>query len=292
MPIAYSTNAYTRHGLYDAVTSIAALGFDGVEILCDKPHWFPDRERGEEARRLRDHLDGLGLAVSNLNCNTANGFFDPRPPENVFEPSLASVNPDWRQWRLDYSIRALDLARTLGAHNLSVTSGRPDAGGTPEQSLDLLVDSLCRLCEAAERADGVRIGVEYEPGLLVERADELADLIDRVGSPLLGANLDIGHSWLDGESPEHAIGRLAGRVWNTHVEDIRGRKHYHLIPGEGDLPFARYFAALAGSGYGGFHTVELYTYTQMPAEAGRRALAYLRTLLGSDPSLSQASASP
>lgn len=279
MRLAYSTNAYTRHGLSEAIESIAALGFEGVEILCDQPHWFPDRDLGEDARRLRDQLDRLGLAVSNLNCNTANGFFDPRPPENVFEPSLASANPAWRRWRLDYSIRALDLALTLGAGNISVTSGRPDAGGNPEQSLGLLVDSLRRLCEAADKR-GVRVGIEYEPGLLVERADELAEVIARVGSPLLGVNLDIGHSWLDGESPEHAVARLAGRIWNTHVEDIRGRKHYHLIPGEGDLPFARYFDALAAAGYGGFHTVELYTYPHMPEEAGRRSLAYLLGLPG------------
>ncbi|AUB82126.1 sugar phosphate isomerase/epimerase family protein [Candidatus Thiodictyon syntrophicum] len=279
MPLAYSTNAYTRHGLAEAIESIAALGFDGVEILCDQPHWFLDRDLGEEARHLRARLDRLGLAVSNLNCNTANGFFDPRPPENVFEPSLASANPDWRRWRLDYSRRALDLARILGAGNISVTSGRPDTGGTPQQSQDLLVDSLCRLCESAQRY-GVRVGVEYEPGLLVERADELAEVITRVGSPLLGANLDLGHSWLDGESPEHAVSRLAGRIWNTHVEDIQGRKHYHLIPGEGELPFQRYFDALTASGYSGFHTVELYTYPHMAQEAGRRSLTYLRDLIG------------
>jgi sugar phosphate isomerase/epimerase len=283
MPIAYSTNAYHCYGLFDAVQSIAALGFDGVEVLCDRPHWFLDRHQREDALRLCGLLERLGLAVSNLNCNTANGFFEPRPPENVFEPSLASANPVWRRWRLDYSIRALDLAHTLGARNISVTSGRPDTGGTPEQGLDFLVDSLCRLCEAAERYGGVRIGVEYEPGLLVERADELADLIDRVGSPLLGANLDIGHSWLAGESPEDSVSRLAGRVWNTHVEDMRGYKHYHLIPGEGDLPFSRYFAALAATGYEGFHTVELYTYPQMPEEAGRRSLKFLRPLLGASP---------
>jgi sugar phosphate isomerase/epimerase len=285
MSIAYSTNAFTRYGLEEALERIAALGFDGVEILCDQPHWFPDcrlQDRGlRRAERLRARLDRLGLAVSNLNCNTANGFFDPRPPENVFEPSLSSDNDAWRGWRLDYSIHALELAELLGARNISVTSGRPDSGGTPAQGLALLTDSLSRLCDAAER-QGIRVGVEYEPGLLVERADELAQLIDRVGSPLLGANLDIGHSWLDGESPEHAVSRLAGRIWNTHVEDIRARKHFHLIPGEGDLPFRRYFDALSASGYQGFYTLELYTYPEMPDEAGRRSLEILRPLLGID----------
>lgn len=281
MRFAYSTNAYTNFPLAEALQRIAALGYDAVEILCDRPHWFPndapDAELEPTADALAERLDALGLAVSNLNCNTAAGFFRPPPPESCFEPSLASANRDWREWRIAYSIRALALARRLGASNISVTSGMPGSGGTPAQGLDLFVDSLCRLCEAAERHD-LNIGIEYEPGLLVERAAELAEVIARVGSPRLGANLDIGHSWLDGESPERAVSLLAGRIWNVHVEDIRARKHYHLVPGDGDLPFARYFAALGAAGYRGFHTVELYTCADWPDEAGRQALAFLRSL--------------
>lgn len=275
MRLAYSSNAYTRHDLATGVERIAALGFAGVEILCDHPHWFPGRTQVAEAERMAKRLDDLGLEVSNLNANTANGFFDPAPPENSFEPSLASRNPAWRRWRLDYSIAALDLAHRVGARNISVTSGRPESGGTPEQGLGHLVDSLQRLCEAAEPL-GVRVGVEYEPGLLVERATELAEIIERVGSPLLGANLDIGHSWLDGETPEAAVGLLAGRIWNLHLEDIAGRKHYHLPLGAGELPFERYFHALAAVDYDGFFTLELYACTDNPDEAGQASLAWLR----------------
>jgi len=275
MRIAYSTNAYTRHGLDEAVARIAALGFDGVELLCDRPHWFPGETTAAEAEAMAARLAELGLGVSNLNANTANGFFDPRPPENVFEPSLSSRDAAQRRWRLDYSIAALELAARVGAGNISVTSGRPDSGGTPARGLELFVDSLERLCEAAEPL-GVRVGVEYEPGLLVERAGELAEVIERVGSPLLGANLDIGHSWLDGEEPERAAALLAGRIWNVHVEDIAARKHFHLVPGDGDLPIPRWLAALDAAGYGGFHTVELYTYPDAPDQAGRRSLDYLR----------------
>lgn len=275
MRIAYSTNAYTRFPLAEAAERIARLGFSGLEILCDEPHWFPGVTSRAEAERLGASLRELGLGVSNLNANTANGYFETRPPENVFEPSLSSRDEEKRRWRLDYSIAALHLARVVGAPAISVTSGRPDSGGTPAQGMELLVDSLGRLCEEAERV-GVRVGVEYEPGLLVERARELSEVFERVRSPLLGANLDIGHSWLDGEAPEEAIGLLAGRIWNVHVEDIANRKHFHLIPGLGDLPFDRYLDALDRAGYDGYYTVELYTYPDQPDEAGRMALDYLR----------------
>jgi fructoselysine 3-epimerase len=271
---AYSTNAYTRYHIDTAVERIAALGYDGVEILCDRPHWFPSETRPADAQRLAERMVALGLGVSNLNANTACGYFDPMPPETVFEPSLSSADAQRRRWRLNYSIAALELAARVGCANISVTSGLPGAGGTPAQGLDLFVDSLKRLCDAAHRL-GVRVGIEYEPGLLVERATELAEVIERVDSPLLGANLDIGHAWLAGETPDATIALLRERIWNLHLEDIAGRKHFHLIPGDGELPLQQWLDALRKNGYDGWNTVELYTYTATPDAAGARSLAWL-----------------
>jgi sugar phosphate isomerase/epimerase len=278
MKLAYSTNAFTRTDLPSALNGIADLGFAAAEILCDWPHWQPGKVSEADISGVAELLAARGLAVSNLNVNTANGYFDPLPAENIFEPSLSSRNPTWREWRIEYTIEAIRLAARLGASCVSVTSGQSGSGGIPAEGLSLFVDSLKRVCDVAA-THGIRVGVEYEPGLLVERASELADVISRVDSPVLGANLDIGHSYLDGESAEDAVDALRGRIWNVHVEDIAQRKHFHLIPGLGDLPFKRYFSALQRAGYDRYLTLELYTYPDMPEEAGRRSLAYLRDLL-------------
>ncbi|MCB1914451.1 MAG: sugar phosphate isomerase/epimerase [Rhodocyclaceae bacterium] len=275
MKFAYSTNAYTRHRLDDAIRAIAELGFTGVELLCDRPHWFPGEVSEAEQDRIARLVADCGLGISNLNVNTASGYYSPCPAEHLFGPSLSHPDPAQRQWRQAYSIEAIRIAARIGAPCVSLTSGVPTPGVAITRSRQLLADSLAPICEAAAQ-HGVRVGIEYEPGLLVERASELAEIIERVDSPLLGANLDIGHSFLDGESPEEAVAALAGRIWNVHVEDIAGRKHYHLVPGDGELPFDRYFSALADAGYEGYLTVELYTYPQAPDEAGARSLAFLR----------------
>ena len=278
MKLAYSTNAYSQTDLRSALRSIAEIGYAAAEILCDHPHWLSHRVSDDEAAAIGRLLDECGLALSNLNANTANGYFAPLPPENVFEPSLSSANETWRNWRIAYSIRTVQLAKLLGARCISVTSGQPASGGTPEAGLGIFVDSLKALCDAAEKLD-IRVGIEYEPGLLVERASELAEVIHRVDAPCLGANLDIGHSFLCGESPQEAVALLQGRIWNVHVEDIRGRKHYHRIPGQGELPFQTYFQALKAGGYDGYLTLELYTCSHRPEAAGREALAFLEGLL-------------
>jgi sugar phosphate isomerase/epimerase len=279
MRLAYSTNAFTRRSLEDAIDAVADLGYAGIEILCDRPHGFASEVSRAEAEAVATRLARRGLTVSSLNANTANGYFHPAPPENVFEPALSNADRELRRWRQDYTLAAVELARIVGAPCVSVTAGRPRPGCLPAQAFAYFVESLKRVCDGAARA-GVRIGIEYEPGLLVERAEEVRAVIDAVDSDVLGVNLDIGHSWLDGESPEDAVRLLAGRIWNVHVEDIHGMKHYHLVPGDGELPFGRYFRALDAARYDGFLTVELYTYLDEPEEAGRRALAYLAGHVG------------
>ncbi len=278
MQIAYSTNAYTRWPLPDALRSIAGLGFTGAEILCDTPHCLPMQDTDAMLDELADIIEQTGLAITNLNANTANYFFDPVPAENTFEPALSSMNDAHRQWRIDNTVRAIEIAARLGAGCVSVTAGRPTPGCPPGAAIDLFVESLQYICDAAEK-NNVRVGIEYEPGLLIERATELAEVMARVDSPQLGANWDIGHSFLDGESPEDAVDVIGPRIWNVHVEDIRARKHFHLVPGDGDLPFARFIEALTGAGYDGFLTVELYTYPEQPEDVGRRAIEYLSPLL-------------
>lgn len=278
MLLAYSTNAFVKSDLIPALNQIAELGYTGVEILCERPHCYPPEVDDAKIDLIARTLADLDLKISNLNANTANSYFSPLPPENVFEPSLTHKNQEVRRVREKIVAQALRMASRLNASCISVTSGHPAPGCFPESAVDNFVDSLKRICEIAHRYQ-VKIGIEYEPGLIIERADEVREVIERVGSPLLGVNLDIGHSYLNREEPEQTIEILKGRIWNIHLEDIKNMKHFHLIPGEGDLPFDRYLKALSHAGYNGFLTVELYSLPNEPVEAGRRAFNFLSQLL-------------
>ena len=41
MVFGYSTNAFVKFTLFDAVKKIGLLGFKGVEIMGDRPHLYP-----------------------------------------------------------------------------------------------------------------------------------------------------------------------------------------------------------------------------------------------------------
>ena len=274
MNLAFSTNAFTRFSLGEAMRAIREAGFEGVEILADSPHAYPPTIDAALTARVAGDLASLGLSVSNVNANCSFGYWKDAPPEPYFEPSLISPNPRHRADRAAMILRTIAFARDIGAANISITSGRMLGGMPPDKAAKQLRESLLPILDEADRM-GVDVGIECEPGLFLEYAQELRELIDSMAHPRLGANLDIGHSQVLGESVSGVVELLAGRTWNLHVEDIPGRKHYHMIPGEGTLDWPGLRAALRKTGYRRWLTVELYTHTDSPSEAARRSFAFL-----------------
>jgi sugar phosphate isomerase/epimerase len=274
--LAFSTNAYTAYGLPEAIGRIADHGYAGVELLGDTPHaYFPEFGDGERAA-VREALDDTGLAVSNVNANTATGYYADAPPSAFFDPSLSTADDAHREWRIEYTKRAVDLAAAVDAPAVCVASGTALPGTPPPEARDLFLDSLHRILDYAEPR-GVDVGIEFEPELLVENVEETLAVLDDVGRDGLGVNLDLGHAAVYGDDPAGAVRRCAGHITGVHLEDIAGGirgKHYHLLPGEGDLNFGAIFDALDDVGYDGFTTLELYTYPDRPDEAA--ATAYER----------------
>lgn len=274
MKLSFSTNAFVRYSVSQAVEKLADIGYDGVELLADIPHLYVHSITSRDQDRLREALDRSEVEVANINAATAKGYYGRNFWDPLFEPSLANPNPSLRKWRLDYTKKCLDLARALGAPGISISPGRMLPGTMPEQSFDFLRESLRELIEhAAQR--GVRIALGYGQGLLLEYAAELAALIRDLASPHLGADLDLGYSHILNEDPAAVIQTFGPKLFHVRLEDIRARKHYHLIPGTGDLDFDALFQTLDRRGYAGFATVDLYTFPYQADEAARRAYEYL-----------------
>ena len=275
MKLAFSTNAYTRHSLTDALQGIKAAGFSGVEILADVPHAYPGDLTTTFGMEVRRELDRLGLEVSNINCNCTFGYWRHAPPEPYFEPSLISPDPQHRADRQKFIMTVLGWASVVEARNISITRGRCLGGMPPDEAAKEFAESIHPILDRAGHL-GMDVGIECEPGLYLEYIAELREWIDRLGHPRFGANLDIGHSVVIGESIPEVVHLLRGRIWNLHVEDLPGRKHYHMIPGEGTgVDWAALKRALTDVGYDRYLTVELYTHTENPQEAADKSYQFL-----------------
>jgi protein FrlC len=274
MKLAFSTNAFTRFTLVEAVRAIGAAGYAGVEILADVPHAWPDSLTDSSIAEIRRELEKAKLAVSNINGNCSFGYWKDAPPEPYFEPSLISPNPQHRADRTRLILKTLDFAKAVGAGNISITSGRCLGGMPPIPAAKQFAESMKPILDRADKL-GVKVGIECEPGLFLEFVTELADWIGRLNHPCFGANLDIGHSQVLGENIQQCVRTLGKKIWNLHVEDIPGRKHYHMIPGEGTLDWQGLRDALEEVDYKRFLTVELYTHTANPHEAAQKSYEFL-----------------
>src|SRR3982751_4976488 len=157
--LAFSTNAFKKNTLAEAVEAIAGIGYRGVEIMADVPHALPARFSRSEREALKRQLRSLGLAVSNVNAFTH--FAD----GDTYHPTWIEHDASLRQVRIDHTRGAIELAAELGARTVSLQPGGPLIGTTMsrEDAYERFADGLRRVLDVAQRHD-VTLAVEPEPG--------------------------------------------------------------------------------------------------------------------------------
>jgi sugar phosphate isomerase/epimerase len=273
MIFGYSTNAYVKTTVEKALARIADLGFKGVEIMCDRPHLYPPDFDGGALAALKTILSERGLKVTNLNSFTLFAVGD------TYLPSWIEPDPDRRGIRVRHTIECLQAAKVLGAENISIPPGGPlEKGMSRAEAFKLFYDGLDQVVPVAEDL-GIRLLVEPEPDLLMERTSEFIPFIKDLRSPSVGLNFDIGHFYCAGEDPSAAFEDLFQWVGHVHVEDIADtRVHNHLIAGHGAIDFLTVFSTMKRLGYDGDVSLELYPYVDGPDEAGKESLAVLAPL--------------
>jgi len=272
MILGYSTNAFVKFSVFEAVEKIGRLGFGGVEIMCDRPHLYPPDYDEKNLTRLKTLIDDQGLKVTNLNSFTLFAVGD------TYLPSWIEPREERREIRIQHTLQCLKVADFFGCKNISVPPGGPVGEISREKAMTLFHRGLERVAPLAQELD-IKILVEPEPDLLMENTREFKEFIVDVKSPAIGVNFDIGHFFCAGEDPSGAFEELFEWIGHVHLEDIAAnRAHNHLVLGHGAIQFQEVFKTMINLGYEGDVSLELYPYVDTPEEAGRESLSYLRTL--------------
>ncbi len=274
MKLAFSSNAYLHFSIEATIRKVAELGYSGIEILADVPHAWPAGLLEERKESIRKTLWTYDLKISNVNAFMMNAVADPRQP--YWHPGWTDPDPHYRAIRREHTKRTLRLAHELGAPNITTEPGgelMPEQ--TWQEGAELFYDELMPCVELAEEL-GVDLLIEPEPGLLIERFEQYLEFVDRIKSPAVGLNFDIGHAYCVGQDPQDWIEKMARHTRHYHFEDIAAsRVHEHLIPGKGAIDFASTLAAISATDYQGWITVELYPYINQPDQAAREASLFL-----------------
>jgi sugar phosphate isomerase/epimerase len=278
MRLAFSTNAYMKFPFDEAAARIAAIGYDGLELMADVPHAWPAGLLPGTKYAIRDALERNRLHFSNVNAFMMNAINDYRQP--YWYPSFLESDEGYRRVRIDHTQRALDLCAELGAPHITTEPGGPlTPGQNRATAIDRFVEALKPLAEHAGRL-GIGLLIEPEPGLLIETTAQYLEVADRVDSPAIGLNFDVGHAYCMSEDIPAQIKALAPHIRHFHFEDIAAtRVHHHLVPGTGAIDFPAVIAAIRAIGYDRWLTVELYPFIDDPDAAARQAYEVLKPLV-------------
>jgi len=279
MKLAFSSNAYMHFSIERAMEQIASAGYQGIELLADVPHAWPAGLLPERKDSIRRTLERCGLEIANINAFMMNAIADPRQP--YWYPGWTDPDRHYRAIRREHTKRVLHLAAELGAPNITTEpGGRLEPGVSWKEASDIFYEELMPCVEVAEETR-VRLLIEPEPELLIEKFGQYLEFMERIDSPWVGLNFDVGHAYCVGEDPQDWVAPMAAHTRHYHLEDIAAtREHKHLIPGRGAINFPATLEAIRKTGYDGWLTVELYTCIEDPDGAAREAKEFLTRAAG------------
>lgn len=275
MLLGYNTNGFAHHRLDDALSILAEIGYRSVALTLDwhalspfEPDW---QKRADLTRR--------GLELLRMRSVVETGARFLLDSRRKHQPTLISALPEQRQRRLEFLMRAVDIAEILGAAAVSFWSGTQVDLPGDDELWHRLVDGCQRLADYAAPKK-VRLAFEPEPGMLIAAMPQFDELRRRVGRDNFGLTLDVGHLHCQGETPiaKH-IHAQRSILWNIHIEDMRQGVHDHLMFGEGEIEFPPVLRALHEIGYTGGVHVELSRHSHDAVNTARRAHAFLTKAL-------------
>jgi len=282
--LGYNTNGLAHHRPEDALRLLADLGYEGVALTPDVGGldlYALDPRAVERLRSLAGDL-GLELAIE----TGARYLMD---PQRKHFPTLLEEQAMDRARRVDFYRRSIDLAAELQAEIVSLWSGVSPGGAADEVLWHRLGDGLLPVLDHA-LARGVRVSLEPEPGMFIERPAGFRELTRRLGERghELGLTIDVGHLIATGELPgsrsiAQQFADVADCLVHVHLDDSLPGTHEHLAFGSGVLDLPATLSALHAIGYDGMAAVELSRDSHRGPALAEATISQLRDALSHHP---------
>lgn len=228
-------------------------GFDGIELAMAETGELSLESSAKQIAELKNVAEGEGIDISSLASGLGWSY------------ALTSASAANRDKAIDHVKRQLEVAARLEADTILVVPGFVGVDFIPgaevteyDVAYDNALEALQRLAADAEAAR-VSIGVENVWNKFLLSPLEMRGFIDAIGSPYVGAYLDIGNTVLTGY-PEHWIKILNSRIKKVHFKDFRrdgaGLSAFvDLLAGDVDYPLVT--SKLAEVGYDGYVIAEM-----------------------------------
>ncbi|MCI0684493.1 MAG: TIM barrel protein [Gemmataceae bacterium] len=213
----------------DKIKAYKKLGFDGVQFHDDDvvPADLGPGETMKGVAAVKKILDGEGLFCE---------FIAPRLWEHpkTIDGAYTSNNPAERQYAIDRSKRAIDIANAIGCRDLVLWLARE---GSYIREAKCAVTAVGRIVDAVnamlEHDPKIRILGEMKPNEPMDQAycptvGHFMSLVYRTADPSrVGVLIESAHSILAGLDPsdDMAFALWHKKLWSVHLNDQNGLKY-------------------------------------------------------------------
>jgi inosose dehydratase len=272
-PVGYSNISWPQNELDQAMETVSALGYQGMQLLG----WVQETYAGGKIAELKDRLQKLRLSAAALSCSKVK--LSPESPESFAD-----------QFRV-YA----DFLHSLGGKVLQLTDGGKPNGNYSADEIQSMGAKMNELGKIAKDS-GMTLGYHPHFGTLGETREGLGRVLDATDPQYVGLIADVAHLKFGGSDPAEVIRTYHQRLVLFHLKDLR-RDAYELARqnrdqvgklkawfceiGRGVVDFHAVTASLRESHFQGWMIVELDRFEPPPggpAESARINKDALRSL--------------
>ncbi len=241
----------------------AGTGFGYVELIA-RDVWPEGEDNPEKwAEATRNELGARELTVSALYAQ--NEFILLKG--EAFEGEIQRMR------------RVARLAEILGTQILRIDGGWPKEEAPNEEWLAPIVEGVRRCLEFVVPM-GIRLALDNH-GIVTNEAEFQLDVLERVGSPNFGLNLDtMNYRWFghDLDTIDRYYEMVAPHVIHTHLKDGSGTRDNYVgtVLGAGEIHLDHAIASLKRAGYQGAWCAEYEGPGTESAEGYKKCLEWMQ----------------
>lgn len=272
MKFAFLSLQFKRWPLEYSFQMAQRYGFDGVEVWGARPHAYPFDVDAALSKEIRNFSKKYHVCIPMYT------------PELLAYPyNLASSSPKEREETVIYLKRAIAACEAMQCPAMLVSCDHPGYGRNRKEAWQLLVDGLKEVAAEAETR-GIQLRMESlgpNTSPIVSRSDELVALLEDVGSPALGAMLDMAIPPLVAEPYAEYLEKIPHGIDYVHLCGCDGlyETHLQVAEGSGSISFPALFDVLRRCEYDGWCSVEILDpYFRDPELYLADAARFIKTL--------------
>ena len=173
-----------------------------------------------------------------------------------------------------YYCRMVDIAKSVGAQQILVTSGWAYYDESFEEAYERSVEMVRHICEyaASQEIMVVMEALQIDESILVNSVEDMKKYVDRVNHPNLKVCIDFGAMARVNNSIQDYFDAFGEKIVHLHFVD--GKPTGHLAWGDGERNLDEDLECLASNHYQGYLSLETATsrYYEKPWSAEEKTL--------------------